>query len=288
MFEKEQISLCLLAHGLTEGTARPPRTSQELFISVDELDGLLEQLAREDFEFRLPDDASTNGQRTCAVTFDDGYANNALFLPLAQKYRIPFVLFLSSLNVEEQIPFVWDVKNLASGARWRHWNADYRHEYQHLDRRIVRDLAADDNHRPFTLDELRAFADSPWTYLGLHTHSHQPLVGRFLAKAEQEITENARFLAGFPRVLTRDLALPCGLYTRGTNKSLLSTLVDRVYTCDGGRATFGASVVHRIPLINPLLGGTLISQVARATRARAQLRRKLANVRYSNPLFSRF
>jgi len=281
----QPVRLNLLAHGLATRTSPPPQAHPELLIQVEDLDDLLDQLANEQFQFVLPNEPPPSGH-TCSVTFDDGYANNALFLPIAERYRIPFVLFVSSLNIEQQLPYLWDAKAVSGDGAWRHWSDDYREAYRHLTPETVRRLLGDENHRPFTVNELRAFADNQWTHLALHTHSHQPLVGRFLATAAQEIEENRRFLSGFPRVLPRDLALPCGLYTPWTGKHLLNGLVDRIYTCDGGASTPGEDMVHRISLVSPTVRGSLISQVRRAFEWKVWLRRQVANIRYSNKVLN--
>ena len=272
--------LCLLAHGLTVPSSGPPLAHPELFIPLADVDELLGQLADEHFQFVLPGDAAPEARRTCSFTFDDGYANNALFLTLAAKYALPFVLFVSSINIAEQLPFLWDAASLAR-TRWRHWADDYRQAYRDLDPHAARRLLGDENHRPFTPEELRAFSGDRWTHLALHTHSHQPLVGRFLARAAQELEENVRFLSQFPRVLLRDLALPCGLYTPLTARRLLNGLVDRIYTTVGGGATRAGPIVHRISLISPGIGGSLMSQIETSFSWKVKLRRQIAIFRYS-------
>lgn len=271
--------LSLVAHCLTAPGAPLPRVHPELFISVAAVDQLLAQLADAHFRFVLPGAAQVGPGKTCSFTFDDGYANNRLFLPMAEKYRLPVVLFVNSLNIANQLPFLWDALSLA-GAAWKPWFHDYRQAYSRLDSTIAETLLADDNHRPFTLSEFEAFAENPWVSLALHTHHHQPLVGKFLTRAEEELEANAKFLRPFPRVLSRDLALPGGLYTPWTAMRL-RRLVDRIYTIDGGGVSPGAQMVHRISLINPQLGGSLISQITRSFDWRVKLRRKVANVRYS-------
>ncbi len=286
MRDEPPVHLCLLAHCISAPSSRPPLTHSELFIPLACLDELFEQLADEQFHFCLPGNAAPEVRKTCSFTFDDGYANNILFLPLADKYQLPFILFLSSINITEQLPFLWDVASLTQSHGIRLVD-DYRSAYARLDQSVVQKLLHDENHRPFTLAELQEFSASRWTHLALHTHSHQVLVGRFLAQAAMELEENSRFLSQFPRSLTRDLALPCGLYTPGSANKLLK-LVDRLYTIDGGGTTQNSSIIHRVSLINPQIGGDLMSQIKKSFSWRAKLRRKVVNFRYSAPLLNRF
>lgn len=277
--------LCLLVHCLTDPSSTTPLTHEELFIPVADVDALLSELASEGFAFGLPEDAGAGTPKLCSFTFDDGYANNALFLPLAEKYQLPFILFVSSLNIAEQRPFIWDAAGL-SGISWRHWSADYRQMYARIDPAVNARLMSDANHRPFTVDELQVFAANPWTRLALHTHSHQPLVGRFLASAPAELSANLEFLRAFPHVMPRDLALPCGLYTPFTSRRLMQERLARIYTIDGGDAGAGERLIHRISLVNPQVGGSLMSQVRRSFEWPVRMRRKIANIRYSSRLLN--
>ena len=286
MRDKPPMHLCLLVHCLTVPSSRPPLAHSELFIPLANLDELLGQLSDEQFHFCLPGTAPSQARKTCSFTFDDGYANNQLFLSLAEKYQLPFILFLSSINIAEQLPFIWDVASLTQG-RERRWAEDYRSAYRCLDQSVAQRLLHDENHRPFTLAELHAFSASRWTHLALHTHSHQPLVGRFFAQAALELEENSRFLSQFPRVLKRDLALPSGFYTPWSANKLLK-MVDRLYTIDGGGTTQSSSIINRVSLINPQIGGDLMSQIKKSFFWRFKLRRQIANFRYSAPLLNRF
>lgn len=280
------VHLCLLAHSISAASSSPPLTHPELFIPLACLDELLEQLAGEQFHFCLPGNAASEARKTCSFTFDDGYANNMLFLPLADKYKLPFMLFLSSINITEQLPFLWDIASLTQGNKIRLVD-DYRSAYAGLDPSVIQRLLHDENHRPFTLAELHEFTASRWTHLALHTHSHQVLVGRFLAQAAMELEENSRFISQFPRSLMRDLALPCGLHTVGSVNQLLK-LVDRVYTIEGGGVGQNPSIIHRVSLTNPQIGGSLMSQIEKSFSWRTKLRRKVVNFRYSAPLLNRF
>lgn len=285
MLDSPPVHLCLLAHCVA--SSRAPLVHPELFIPLADLDRLLERLAEKKFLFCLPNALPQNAPKTCSFTFDDGYANNWRFLPLAEKYGLPFVLFLSSLNIAEQLPFLWDAASLAGGPR-KPLAEDYREAYRHLDEQAARKLLGDDNHRPFKMAELQKFSANKWAHLALHTHCHQPLVGRFVARAAAEVAENASFLVQFPRALVRDLAFPSGLYMPSTARMLLNGPVDRVYTVDGGGTEPDSSVVHRISLLNPQVGGDLLSQIDASFSLRARLRRKVVNFRYSAPMLNRF
>ena len=288
MQNEPSMHLCLLAHCISVPSSPPPLTHSELFIPLNDLDRLLGQLSEGQFKFCLPNAVPSEAPKTCSFTFDDGYVNNTHFLSLAEKYRLPFVLFVNSINIEQQLPFLWDA-NMMTSVSWRFWSDDYREAYRSLDPSTVKRLLADDNHRPFRLSELQAFSANKWAHLALHTHSHQPLVGCHIHQTATELNTNLKFLQPFPRALTRDLALPCGLYTRQTTRHLLNNkIVDRIYTIDGGKMDLNKSFVSRISLINPLMGGDLMSQIKKACSWRAKLRKQIVRICYSSLLQNRF
>ena len=78
--------LCASYEGLTGG-------AQELFVSLDDMRDLIEQLLTRGYRFSTVEDPADN---TVAITFDDGYYNNLLFGELSRTYNIPYVIFVSA------------------------------------------------------------------------------------------------------------------------------------------------------------------------------------------------
>lgn len=273
-------NLCLLVHCLRSDT--PCSVNRELFIDPEDLEDLVINLQKQGYRFVLPTAEAPQGAPICSFTFDDGYFNNRLFLNLAEKYNIPFILFVVSYNISHEIPFIWDIWNATRKEKWRFSSVDYENFYDNLGK-AEKNLLYNDAYRPFTECELEKFASHPLVHLGLHTHTHQPLVGRFAAGMDLEVTKNLSFLKRFPQVLEGDLSLPCGLYTHATQKMLLKRF-QRIYTIDGGGVFPSDRIIHRISLVNPEIGGPLVAQIARSFRWKTRLRRKLANIRYSHPL----
>src|SRR5439155_15926022 len=64
------------------------------------------------YQFIGPDDL-LNGLKPdgtyALITFDDGYYNNTLALPVLQRYQVPAVFFISTDHVRENKCFWWDV-----------------------------------------------------------------------------------------------------------------------------------------------------------------------------------
>jgi peptidoglycan/xylan/chitin deacetylase (PgdA/CDA1 family) len=258
---------------------------KELFVHLSDVEALVRNLKEEGYRFALPGDIRQSDGPVCSLTFDDGYFNNHSFLEVAEKYDIPFILFLTSYNVIHGLPFIWDIWEATRTEKWPISSADYRKLYESLNRN-ERELLYNDSHRPFTQDELGTFAAHPLVHLAPHGHTHQPMVGKYLKRIDPEIDNNLTFLAKYGNTLKDDFSLPCGLYTGRSQKRLL-TRFDRIYTIDGGGFSPDDRVINRISLINPDFGGPLREQIKQSFGLKRRLLRKALNIRYSSSLFYR-
>ena len=250
MKEKERVlpNICLCLHCIKGDSMPEPQAHRELFIGLAELEDLILSLKAEGYRFTLPGDAGKENGPVCSVTFDDGYFNSTLFVETAEKHAIPFILFISSYNVIHRVPFIWDIWEASRTQRWPVSSVSYRRLYESLAPE-EKSLLHNDAHRPFTLEELEAFAAHPLVRLAPHGHTHQPLVGGYAEKAGEDLDENLAFLARYKGVLREDFSLPCGLYTRKLTRALLARFT-RIYTIDGG----GFSPRDRV--IRPDLAGS--------------------------------
>lgn len=278
--------LCLLMHCLRRSPAERILAHRELFIDLSEVERLIRALQGQGYRFVLPGDASASQGQTCSLTFDDGYYNNSYILELAECYQIPLILFVSSYNIVHRMPFIWDIWDVRCRGKWRFSTADYEALYEGVTPQERLALGSD-SHRPFTAEELKVFASCAHVYLASHTHTHQPLVGRYCDRMSKELDLSSQFLGTFQKFLPDEFSLPCGLYTSATKKQL-SQRFRRIYTIDGGGFLPGAREISRISLVNTDIGGDLMTQIIRACHRMAQLRRKLINIRYSHKLLCHF
>jgi hypothetical protein len=274
MINKKHI--CLVLHCLRQ-TEAAPDVHPELSIPLSELEALILELKQQNFEFCLPQDAKNYSGKTCSFTFDDGYFNNQLFLKLAERYKIPFILFVSSYNIINKIPFIWDYMMNKKIQEWGFAKKDYRNIYSEIAKSDFQSLMTE-NHRPFTPEELLSFNQNTFAYLGLHTHSHQPLVGRFIDNAQFELEENRQFLKSYPKALLQDLALPNGLYDRKT-LNILRGSCSRSYTIRGGGFSPDSNIISRISLINSTYGGKLITQIEKSFSVKRKLLRIIESLK---------
>ncbi len=277
-------NICLLFHCIADDSEPVRGPHPELFIKKNDLRKMIEELLSRGYAFSLPWKMRLD-KPNCVVTFDDGYFNNTKFLDLSKEYGIPFILFLNSYNIIEGKPFIWDIweENLKSvfpyaRIKTKELYAKYGHEKYY-------DSINSDSRRPFTLTELRDFAGQDNIHLGLHTHTHQPLVSRFAEEWEAEIQQNKQFFTDHGLDFVNELSLPTGIYTRDAI-TWTRDRFQRIYTINGGTFSSGAQIIDRISLISCKMGGSLIEQIDRSiapdvlSRIR-KLRSRLRKMKYA-------
>jgi peptidoglycan/xylan/chitin deacetylase (PgdA/CDA1 family) len=168
-----------------------------------------------------------------AVTFDDGYSDNALeALPILEDVGVPATFFVSTGAIGTGREFWWheleriilDEKSLPSnftlndGRFRKSWPTGTKRERQELyqelvrlmtdadaERRnnwlaLIRDWAGRENefgkvdHRAMSVEELRSLAASRWATIGAHTVSHLRLSSLPREVQREEITASKRKL----------------------------------------------------------------------------------------------
>jgi peptidoglycan/xylan/chitin deacetylase (PgdA/CDA1 family) len=157
------------------------------------------------------------------VTFDDGYYNNVRALEILEHFQVPAVFFISTGHVEERKSFWWDAfyRSARGGGaspsaiaseirllkRLRNDQIEGRlHEWFGPD--VLQPVA--DTDRPFTSQELRVFARSPFVHLGNHTRDHAILVNYSLPDARDQIERAQHYLAEVTGRPPKAIAYPNG------------------------------------------------------------------------------
>jgi peptidoglycan/xylan/chitin deacetylase (PgdA/CDA1 family) len=126
-----------------------------------------------------------DGQKYAMITFDDGYYNNSLALSVLEEFKVPALFFISTNHVREHKCFWWDVLYRERRAQRVSPRRIYREAVamkvlrtEEIESRLRELFGPDalkprcDIDRPFTVDELRAFAQHPMVHLGNHTANH--------------------------------------------------------------------------------------------------------------------
>jgi peptidoglycan/xylan/chitin deacetylase (PgdA/CDA1 family) len=120
-----------------------------------------------------------------ALTFDDGYFNNTLALPVLEEFKVPATFFISTDHVRLGKCFWWDVlhrERVARGATERELYRESQALKSLPTERIEEELKGlfgegacaprGDVDRPLTVEELKAFARHPLVRIGNHTANH--------------------------------------------------------------------------------------------------------------------
>lgn len=157
------------------------------------------------YRFVTPDDVLSGLDpkgRHAMLTFDDGYYNNRLALPILEKFDVPALFFISTNHVRQQKCFWWDVlyrERLAEGTDEREAYHDGVAMKSMRTGEIEAELVArygpnalqprGDIDRPFTADELADFAGHPLVHLGNHTADHAILTNYPADEVRQQVEQ---------------------------------------------------------------------------------------------------
>lgn len=156
--------------------------------TVAEFRQFVEYYLEHGYSFISPDDLLKGldpSKKYAMATFDDGYFNNTLALPILEEYHVPAVFFISTDHVRDNLAFWWDVlyrmrsKQGVShdqiqdealsmkSLKTEEMEVELRKRFGDEAFKPVGDID-----RPFTPDELRDFAKHPQVHLGNHTAHH--------------------------------------------------------------------------------------------------------------------
>src|SRR3954465_14684072 len=185
MFRERGALLTFLFHSLSRNHAEIDKTLVEPLqrTTVAQLRTLIEYYQQHEYRFISPDallDGSLDPDgRYVLLTFDDGYFNNLLALPLLEQYAVPALFFISTDHVRQNKCFWWDVmyrERRAAGATrkgvYKEILALKHLRTEQIEIELRRRFGPDaftprgDIDRPFSVGELREFARSPLVHLG--------------------------------------------------------------------------------------------------------------------------
>jgi len=218
--------LVLIYHRVT----RLARDPQLLAVSPENFRAQMRYLKERHPVLRFEDDWSQVREPSVVVTFDDGYADNALeALPILEEVGVPATFFVATGTLGTDREFWWDeVERILSGAgpfpdsftleappagrtfptaRPEQRQALYGAVLQTMMRldparrdellarlRAWASVGERDEQHPMTLEELSTLAASELVTIGAHTVSHTPLASLTPAAQREEILSSKRYL----------------------------------------------------------------------------------------------
>ena len=228
-----------------------------MFVSLDDFRALRNQLVDRGYQFATVEDPA---QKTVSVTFDDGYRNNLLFRELSEEFGIPYVVFVSVYYALSGNDYPWMVQGELA------YEEMHKVDYVELERNgklASTGSRVDPMNHPMDLDGLKKLLEDQHAELGCHGYFHQPLSKKFdhYLADEQEMAMSA--LGENLGLTPRYFALANGQYTKSVISRLLQGF-QKVFTIEGMPYSTGDKLIHRMSLINPNIGGPLISQIDRS------------------------
>ena len=119
------LATCLMYHRIASGGASDARApfapNLELFVAEQEFEKQIAWLARNHNCLRLDEAVMLLKQRklprrSVVVTFDDGYRDNLLALPVLERYRVPATIYITTGAIARTRTLWWDEQESALAA----------------------------------------------------------------------------------------------------------------------------------------------------------------------------
>jgi len=211
-FEERKSLITFLFHGLFNDKRELSLNHVLPFqpITLDVFRQFIDYYLEHDYLFVSPQNILNglqDGRNYALITFDDGYYNNHLALPILQEYRIPAVFFISSGHIVQNKCFWWDIvyrEKTKSGSGI----AEINEEIAGLKRKKSTDIEQyiklrygenalrpiSDVDRPFTPSELSDFSKNEFVALGNHTQNHAILTNHTPTEIKTEIESCQNFI----------------------------------------------------------------------------------------------
>jgi peptidoglycan/xylan/chitin deacetylase (PgdA/CDA1 family) len=180
------------------------------------------------YKFIRPEDLLSGletSKKYAMITFDDGYYNNMLALPVLEEFNIPAVFFITADNVKENKAFWWDViykyrtKQGISGLKIQKEQEMLKSfKYEHISDYITKNFGKEssipwsDIDRPMTEQEVKITANNPYAVIGNHTYHHALLPNYNKNELEEEISRSNDFLRSLTGITPISIAFPNGYY----------------------------------------------------------------------------
>ena len=207
---------------------------------------------------RFEDDWTTVDKPSVVLTFDDGYADNALVaLPILDEVDVPATFFVSTGNIgtreefwwheleriilkKQSLPSIFTLEDERVGSSWTTSTPGQLHEFYqgivrlmnaadsgHRNKWLVQlrrwaetEKDTSDTHRAMTVDELRLLAGSGCVTIGAHTVTHTRLSCLSPEAQQEEIKASKKQLETWLGRELSTFSYPFGLRSDYTKQSV--------------------------------------------------------------------
>ena len=199
-------------------------------ITVEHFTRFVTYYRKSGYHFVSPDDVlqglDKNGLYVMA-TFDDGYFNNTLALPIMEKYNVPALFFITSENIIHNKCYWWDIVYRQLRHRGQQKKQINRvmtklksKKHDEIEKFLLAEFGCQaftpvsDVDRPMTPGELTHFASHPLVYIGNHTAHHAILTSYDQEGILAEIGECQNYLENLLGYKPKMISYPNGNYNQ--------------------------------------------------------------------------
>ena len=162
-------------------------------VTVSDFQTILDILATMQYTFASPDDLQNpvfleKNKKIAFITFDDGYLNNFRALAVLEKYKTPALFNITTSYTENERPYWWDIlyaerskrsseEKILQEVELIKKKTPFANAWEYIFAEFGKraEVFQNELHRPMTIGELSEFSQSPYVFLGNHTHNHAAL-----------------------------------------------------------------------------------------------------------------
>jgi len=229
--EERKALITFLFHGLfkDQDEIRQNWVHPQQGITVAQFRQFIEYYLGHNYHFVSPEDIVKGlepQKNYVLITFDDGYYNNVLALPVLEECRVPAVFFITANNVKYYKAFWWDVlyrERTKSGISPEKQNEEKRilkkKTHREIEAYLVDAFGKDclqplnDVDRPFTPGELKEFSAHPYVHIGNHTCDHAILTNYTRDGIREQISAAQKVIEEMTAIVPQSIAYPNGNYS---------------------------------------------------------------------------
>lgn len=220
-------------------------------ITTDVFRAFIDYYLQSGYRFVSPSDI-VNGldpdRNSLLITFDDGYFNNFLALPILKEFNVPAVLFPSTQHIVQSRGFWFDVVHRERSRR----NTSLekirdeleflkKKKHQDIEEYLLKTFGSEslrplgDIDRPMSTDELASFANEPLISIGNHTTDHAVLTNYAQQEIIHQIQGAQRDLLELTGVDPLIISYPNGNYSEAVITSSKACGLKLGITVDNGK-----------------------------------------------------
>lgn len=231
LFQEKNSLIIFTLHGLfySKKESNQNLVYPQTWITKDQFHQFVEYYLKHNYTFVSPNDilhGLDNDKKYIMITFDDGYYNNNLALPILKKYQIPALFFISTNHIKKNKCFWWDIlyrERIKSGISKKeivHENRQLKSKTpEEIEKYLIEKFGEEafkpksDIDRPFTPSELRDLSKEKNIFLGNHTSDHAILTNYSSNDIRSQINDAQEFIYNITGITPIAISYPNGNYS---------------------------------------------------------------------------